>query len=57
MICTEFGTNVKNVRRVRNGDYSLSSVRVSGRDNMKSFAFRTIRYFIIQIHLTLIALT
>ena len=57
MICTEFGTNVKNVRRVRNGDYSLSSVRVSGRDNMKSFALRTIRYFIIQIHLTLIALT
>ena len=53
MICTEFGTNVKNVRRVRNGDYSLSS----GRDNMKSFALRTIRYFIIQIHLTLIALT
>ena len=57
MICTEFGTNVKNVRRVRNGDYSLSSVRVSGRDNMKSFALSTIRYFIIQIHLTLIALT
>ena len=57
MICTKFGTNVKNVRRVRNGDYSLSSVRVSGRDNMKSFALSTIRYFIIQIHLTLIALT
>ena len=47
-MCAESGANMKNVRPVRNGDYSLWSVRVSGRDNMKSFILSTIRYFITQ---------